>query len=65
MRLFTSTLLTGLLLSCLVVLPGTQSSAVAQNTFDGQTYLVQKRIPPKHRGSGRRELVGLTDTMPC
>jgi len=61
MRLLTSVLLASMLLTNLLAVPATPVSHTAQEPGVWQTHLVQKRGQTKHRGSGRRELVSLTD----
>ncbi|MDX2230076.1 MAG: hypothetical protein NW220_10585 [Leptolyngbyaceae cyanobacterium bins.349] len=61
MNLFTSALLASLLLTFATVLPTAQAQTSSQDTLNWQTHLVQKRGQPKHRGSGRRELVSFTE----
>lgn len=61
MHFFTSILLASLLLTGLATLPTHSDYASTQNLHTEQSYLVQKTRQPKHRGSGRREIVGLMD----
>lgn len=63
MYLFTSVLFTALLFGLSVLLPETISLKSAQTVFTWETHLVQKRGQPKHRGSGRRDLVHLADAL--
>lgn len=61
MHFFTSVLLASLLFSSLVSLPTHSGYQTSQSLDTPQTHLVQKRGQPKHRGSGRRELVSLSE----
>ncbi|MDX2241771.1 MAG: hypothetical protein NW224_13885 [Leptolyngbyaceae cyanobacterium bins.302] len=61
MHLFTSVLLTTLLLGLSVLFPEAVAYKSSQDVLTWETHLVQKRRQPKHRGSGRRDLVHLAD----
>lgn len=69
MRFFTLVLLTGWLLSVFTLLPNHLSQSVVQfSQFDTQAAiasvdLVARTDGPKHRGSGRRELMEHANAM--
>lgn len=60
MRLLSSTLLVSLLLTGFAAHSVPQTPQVAQNIVTWQAHLVQQEGQPKHRGSGRRELISLS-----
>jgi hypothetical protein len=65
MNLFTSALLAGLLLTMTTVLPATPADQPSQIALGRQSHLVQKGGQPRHRGSGRRELVSFAESFVC
>lgn len=69
MRFVTSLLLSGLLLSALALFPATAiapSHAPAQllAANESHSYLLANSKRPKHRGSGRRDLMEYTQVIP-